>query len=211
MFDIPLLVFAKAPIAGKVKTRLQSHCTAEQAAEIAGILLERTLHKVCAFWPGTVLISTWLDHAHPTLLALSELYQVDIVTQVSGDLGTKMRESFSLYGYPMAIIGSDAPHIQVRSLVNAHQLLAAGKSVIGPSQDGGYYFIGLSQMADGLFEGPEWGKDTVFSTTLSNSKSIGLKLQSLDSLQDIDTWDDLIAARTELPELNTFLENEGLL
>jgi len=211
MSKIPLLVFAKAPVPGKVKTRLQSHCTAEQAAAIARILLESTLEKVCKFWPGPVLISTWLDETHPALMALAEEHKVEIVSQVNGDLGTKMRESFFDYGYPMAIIGSDAPHIKPDSLVEAHQILASGNSVIGPSDDGGYYLIGLNEGADTIFEDHSWGDDSVLSSTLSKCDSIGLSPNQLEPLQDIDTWSDLLAAKGEVPSLDEYLSAEGLI
>lgn len=210
MSAIPLLVFAKAPIPGKVKTRLQSHCSAEQAARIALMLLENTLQKVCDYWPGPVLISTWLDQTHPALLALAKKYNVEIINQVKGDLGVKMRESFFEYGYPMAIIGSDVPHIKPDSLVVAHQILTSGGSVLGPSDDGGYYLIGLSTGADEVFQGHNWGSDSVLASTLSICESVGLQLKKLEPLQDIDTWSDLQAVKNKLPALNEYLITQGL-
>lgn len=210
-FKIPLLVFAKAPIPGKVKTRLESHCSQIQAAEIASILLDQTLANVCSVWPGDVFISTWLDFDHPFLRKLAKKYGVEILPQREGDLGQKMNAAFSEFGYPMVILGSDAPHVSERSLLDAHRQLSSKRSVIGPSEDGGYYLIGLAEAADQLFVGQSWGTASVLNKTLEASISSGLELLQLEPLQDVDTWDDLLVVQEKIPALRDYLILEKLL
>jgi len=87
--DIPLLLFAKAPIAGKVKTRLQSHCSPEQAATIAEILLEESIVKATQAWPGEVFISVGLDIDHAFLQKMARQYPIKLTMQCDGDLGDR--------------------------------------------------------------------------------------------------------------------------
>ena len=89
--SVPLLLFAKAPIAGKVKTRLMSHCSAVQAAKIAELLMEASIQKACERWPGKVYLSAWLDLEHDFFVKMLRRYPISIVQQCHGDLGEKMR------------------------------------------------------------------------------------------------------------------------
>ena len=105
MSEIPLVLFAKAPIAGKVKTRLQSHCSATQAAQIAQILLEESIKQTTKYWPGKVVLSVYLDSEHPFLTAMQDKYSLALSIQSHGDLGDKMLHAFETHGYPMAVMG----------------------------------------------------------------------------------------------------------
>ncbi len=205
------MLFAKAPIAGHVKTRLQTHCNAQQAADIAEILLEATVERVCESWPGSVFISTWLDAEHSSLVRISRQFSIPIVNQCEGDLGVKMRDAFNRFGYPMAIIGSDAPHTAPRSLHQLHDNLKNGRSTIGPSHDGGYYLIGLCQKSDYLFEGVNWGTNSVLNTTREKAKRSQLSFDELDYLADVDEWNDVLSVSVVIPKLNAYLIDQNLL
>jgi rSAM/selenodomain-associated transferase 1 len=205
---IPLLVFAKAPIAGKVKTRLQPHCSAEQAVEIAKILLEDTLRQAIAHWPGPVILSVALDIQHEFVHAMSEKYAVPLVAQGTGNLGDRMSFALDQYGYPAAIIGSDAPHITKQSLTRAYQRLSNGNNVIGPSDDGGYYLIGLATACSALFQDIIWGGNAVLASTLERADQQSKHLHQLPPLNDVDTWPDLLAAAKVLPNLRHYLKTQ---
>ena len=202
---LPLLLFAKAPIAGKVKTRLQSHCSAEQAAAIAEVLLEESIKKACEYWPGRVLLSVALDANHHFLRKMCDTYSVELTLQCDGDLGDKMFGAFEQFGYPAAIMGCDAPHITGVDLQRAHQLLINGKSVLGPSEDGGYYFIGLSGSHSALFENMAWGTDCILSATLQAAKSSDVEFNQLEPLNDVDEWPDLLDAAKQIPSLQKLI------
>ncbi len=208
---IPLLLFAKAPVAGQVKTRLQSHCGPKQAAEIARLLLEASLKTVCSHWSGPVYLSTWLDFEHPALLDLSRQYNVEIHRQCEGDLGTKMQGAFDELGYPLAIMGSDAPHVADETLQQLFDLLKRGESAIAPSDDGGYYLIGLHQPTPFLFEDMQWGTNEVLRVTRERVKSNNHSIKELASLQDIDEWPDLLSALDALPLVKHYLKAEALI
>lgn len=205
----PLLLFAKAPIAGRVKTRLQSHCSAEQAAKIAEVLMEQSIQKAIQYWSGPVYLSVWLDQAHPFLQTMASRYSVSITRQCEGDLGAKMNHALKQYGYPAAVMGCDVPHISSEVLEQAQQVLSDGRSVIGPSEDGGYYVLGLTEPAAHLFRGVNWGTSRVFEQTLERASLRQHDLYHLPTLIDIDEWTDLQAVRKTLPSLDSYLKSQG--
>lgn len=209
--ETPLFLFAKAPIAGKVKTRLQPHCNAQQAADIAKILLEAAVKRCVGAWPGEVKLSVWLDRDDDFLQSIGNKYCLDIVLQSEGHLGKKMHNTFEEFGYPAAIMGCDAPHVLSSSLTQAHDFLHHGKNVIAPSEDGGYYFIGLSQRYSGLFDGIVWGAESVYADTLANADTLGFEHVSLPSLNDVDTWQDVLSVAKYLPSLNAYINDNQLL
>lgn len=208
--SIPLLLFAKAPIAGKVKTRLMSHCSAEQAADIAELLMEASIQRACESWPGEVYLSAWLDLGHAFFIKMKRCYPITITQQCEGDLGEKMRHALADFGYPCAVMGCDAPHVMPSTLELAHDSLAMGRSVIGPSEDGGYYFLGLCADADELFLDMPWGADQVLDRTLLKASSIGLTLSKLSQLNDVDEWPDLLNAAQKVPSLHAYLQAHNL-
>ncbi len=208
--EIPLLVFAKAPIAGKVKTRLHTHCTPQQCAEIAQILLQESVYKVSEHWPGHVYLSVWLDRDHDFIQTICAQYEIGLIDQCAGDLGTKMQHTFESYGYPAAIMGADAPHMEPRELNRAYKILQRGASTIGKAKDGGYYFIGLSNPAPQLFSNMRWGHNRVFAETMNRAEQINLELTPLNALRDVDEWADVLAAAKQLPQLADYLQRTGL-
>jgi len=209
--EIPLILFAKAPIAGKVKTRLQSHCSPEQASEIAKILLEESILKTTQAWPGKVLLSIWLDHEHEFIQQMQQRYRIELVQQCEGDLGAKMANMLTRFGYPSVVMGCDVPQISGEVLASAYDYLCRGKSVIGPSNDGGYYLLGLQRPQPEIFVDMEWGVDTVLANTLQRAKEVELDLTELAILNDIDEWSDLLLAVRQLSNLENYLKHEGLL
>lgn len=208
--EIPLFLFAKAPIAGKVKTRLQPHCNAQQAADIAKILLEEAVKKCVGAWPGEVKLSVWLNRDDYFIQSIAQLYSIDIVLQSEGDLGEKMHNTFEEFGYPAAIMGCDAPHVLSSSLIQAYELLRQGKNVIAPSEDGGYYFIGLSQPCSALFDGIAWGGESVYADSLANAAKQSLGHVPLPTLNDVDTWQDVLSVAKHLPRLDTYIKDKQL-
>jgi len=209
--DVPLLLFAKAPIAGRVKTRLRTHCSAQQAADIAKILMEASVKKAISHWPGAVYLSVWLDQEHDFFKHILASYPIQMSVQREGDLGDKMRDALAAHGYPAAVMGCDAPHVKAESLGLAYQRLQAGKSVIGPAQDGGYYFLGLTESADSIFKDMPWGTDQVLEKTLKTALLNGLKIELIESLNDVDEWQDVLEVAGQLPELQVYLEENRLL
>lgn len=207
----PLILFAKAPIAGRVKTRLTTHCSNHQAADIAKILMQATIEKAIQAWPGKVLLSAAIDIEHPFFKEMVSRYSVAMVRQCEGHLGEKMRHALESYGYPAAVMGCDAPHVSSVSLQSTYAKLSRGQSVIGPADDGGYYILGLAKAADVLFDNKAWGTNTVLSLTLDAAQKAGQRLHHLESLNDIDEWQDLIDAASQVPGLQQYLFRNDLI
>ncbi len=206
--NIPLVLFAKAPIAGQVKTRLTTDCSQQQAADIAEILLKESLAKAIRYWPGKVYLSIWQFEQHPFIVSLLEQFNVELLLQSTGDLGEKMQKTFDQFGYPAAIMGCDAPLVTQETFKHTYKALSAGENAIGPSEDGGYYLIGLSQPAPVLFDGVSWGGSSVLAQTLTLASIGKIELVKLRESYDVDRWDDVLRASTEIPTLQAYLKSQ---
>ena len=203
-----MILFAKQPLAGQVKTRLAQVCGAERAAEIAGVLIRRTVALVADSWPGEVYLYGAPDARHPLFEQLAAELHVHLASQGAGDLGARMLRSMC-QGIERrgaaAIMGCDVPQCSATALEDAYETLARGGNVIGPSRDGGYYFIGLQRPEPALFTGMDWGSDGVLNQTQARARAAGIEFHTLPPLCDIDTWDDLVSAARLDPSLRSLV------
>lgn len=195
-----LLVFAKAAIPGRVKTRLVGPLTPEEAAAVSeaclrDVVLRSTRERVALeIWyadePGS---AAWFAERFPDLPR---------VAQAAGDLGARMADAFArsfAAGSPrVVIVGSDAPTLPDATLTAAFADLLEGDGVVGPSLDGGYYLIGLQRAAwpaaGRLFGDVPWSTPGVLSRTLRLAGEIGLDLRVLPGWYDVDRPEDLLRA-----------------
>jgi len=197
-----IVIVAKPPEAGRVKTRLCPLLTPEEAAELARAFLDDTIAFARQVSGADVLIghagvATWFFRAYPG---------VPLLPQGEGDLGARMARLFGAAfreGYRRVIlIGADTPHLGPGRLERAFLALETpGTVVLGPAEDGGYYLIGLSAPCAALFEGIAWGRDRVLAETLYRADAKGLKTHLLPMERDIDTPDDLAWLSCELARL----------
>lgn len=203
-----LIIFARQPIPGQVKTRLQPDYTPEQAAEIAAFLIRATVEQAASAWPGAISLYASPDPEHPLLRALGEEFGLRLASQKGADLGARMlhalREGIAREGCA-AIMGCDVPHCGWEAIDQANDWLARGRNVLGPAEDGGYYFIGLQQARPGLFEDMPWGSDRVLPTTLARAERLGMEFDLLKTLRDIDTANDLWLVAQKYEPLKKFL------
>ena len=204
-----LFVFAKAPVAGAVKTRLQPVYTAAEAAEIAALLIRETLALAVANWDGPVYLATAPTTSHPLFAELASRYAVSVRAQVGADLGARMNEAIA-YGVEhhnaAAVIGCDVPHCPGTTLARANRLLSAGHNAFGPATDGGYYFVGLTHAHPELFVDINWGSAEVWTITQERLAKLKLRHETLPPLRDIDTPDDLRDAARIVPVLQRFVK-----
>lgn len=203
-----LIIFARKPIAGEVKTRLQPDYGPKQAAEIAGFLVRATVELAVSAWPGDVALYTWPDTDHFIFQELAREMHIRLAPQAKGDLGAKMlcalRESIK-HHESAAILGCDVPHCGWDVIDQANDWLARGRNVLGPTEDGGYYFIGLQEARPELFEGIPWGSNKVLKTTLARAEELNMEFELLTKLRDIDTADDLWLIAQKYEPLKRFL------
>ena len=197
-----LVIFAKAPIAGQVKTRLCPPLTPDEAATLHGSfvidMLERT--KVAAI-KLKLPIDRYLACAPSSTLVffqiMEERQSVKLIDQVGDDLGARMEQAFATLfgkGYQRVfIVGTDVPSLPLDHYKQALALLDTHEVVLGPALDGGYYLIGLKQPRPELFAGIAWSTDRVLAATQEKAASLGLKLALIPSWRDVDSVDDLQA------------------
>lgn len=204
-----LYLFAKTPVPGEVKTRLTKMCTAEQAAEIASVLIKATVELAVSAWQGEICLCVWPDKNHPLFRELATKYALNITRQVDGDLGAKMCASLGegiIQQGAAAVMGCDVPHCPGVVLKEAYKALEARHNVIGPSVDGGFYFLGLYQFHPAIFDGVSWGCTNVYRATLSNLQKCKFAAPDrLSILRDIDYWDDLVDAAKVFNQLKPYV------
>ncbi len=132
---------------------------------------------------------------HPFFSAMKARFKIPIWEQRGDDLGARMAQAFqAALGNPYRsgiIIGTDIPGITVSMLSTAFKSLEEHDVVMGPTEDGGYYMIGLKKDVPELFENIAWSTDTVFSVTQEKVHALGLSLKVLPKLRDLDTEEDL--------------------
>lgn len=204
-----LIVFAKHPVPGKVKTRLARHCGDTVAADIAIVLLTETIKLASNAWPGPRKLYCWPDTESGLFKQLARDYDFELVAQCPGPLGDKMFSALaneSKQHGSAAVMGADVPHCPQEVLSQGFELMSDNKSVIGPASDGGYYFLGLQKPDKEIFSDIDWGSEEVFVETIKRADVLGIKFKKLTVLQDIDNWQDLVAASENLPGLKKFVD-----
>ena len=192
-----LIVFAREPLPGAVKTRLAAAVGDQAAAELYELMLRDTLENSLQLSDiETVVFFACEEKSLPNL---TERYRCNSRRQISGSLGQRMQaafeEMFTAGCEICCIIGSDAPDLPLAYIRDAFQLLAMLQAdiVIGPSLDGGYYLLGLRQVWPQLFVNISWSTADVLEQSLSAAQVLGLETSLLPEWQDIDTIEDLHA------------------
>ena len=197
-----VVVFAKAPRPGTVKTRLCPPLSPSAAARLYRCFLLDTLEGVRAIAGVAPVIAYAPRRARASFAAAHR--GVLLVPQTGRDLGARMANVFAhlfARGFEaVVIVGSDSPTLPADHLRAAVRTLQAGGAdgVIGPSEDGGYYLIGLRAACPELFAGVPWSTDRVLATTLQKARRVGQTLRSLPAWYDVDTPDDLRRLAAEL-------------
>ena len=192
-----LIVFAREPIPGKVKTRLAASLGDQLTVRLYESMLREVLKSARKL--NDVETTVFWDCEEKSLPLLSELYQCKSRRQITGDLGHRMQtafeEMFANGCEACCIIGSDAPDLPVSHLFEAYQLLETQPVdvVLGPSMDGGYYLLGLRQLRAQLFTDIPWSSADVLERSLAAARDSGLTTALLPEWQDIDTAEDLLA------------------
>ena len=171
-----LAVMAKAPRAGLVKTRLCPPLSPDEAAELAGAFLLDAVDQV----RSVAAVRPAMAYAPLDARAFFHALAPDfaLVAQRGEDLGARLSHAFEdllADGAPGAIvIGSDVPTLPSAVLEAALERLAGADLVLGPSEDGGYYLIGLREPRAALFADMAWSTEVVFEETMRRASALGL-------------------------------------
>jgi uncharacterized protein len=195
--DSALILFAKAPIPGQVKTRLCPPLTPDEAASLHGSIVLDMLERSrnAAGLDRFVACAPSSDHVFFKIL--EERHGVRLIAQTGDDLGARMARAFAdvfALGYrQVLVVGTDLPTLPGSVFGEAVTLLAAHDVVLGPALDGGYYLVGLRKPSPGLFAGIPWSTDRVLSLTQQKAAALGLHQALLPVRRDVDTIDDLLS------------------
>lgn len=185
-----LIIFIKNPLLGKVKTRLAKSIGDEKALAIYRQLLQITYSiSLKSNFKKYLFYSNFIDRSDnwPENQFLKHL-------QIGDDLGQRMQHAFEFVfklGHSKAIIiGSDCPTITLQHLQNSETALNENEVVFGPSEDGGYYLLGMKKMVSTLFENQPWSSDFLLQNSIEQLKQLNHNYHLLPILNDIDTLED---------------------
>lgn len=192
--DTAIIVFAKAPRPGEVKTRLVPLLGAEGAAALHARLVKHALDSVRGASFRNVELHCAPDTGDPFFRFCEGHYRVALRPQCGGDLGARMHAAFesALAGHARAIIvGTDCPALAARHLRQAEKALRDGAdAVFVPCEDGGYALIGLARPDARLFDGIAWSTAAVMADTRARLERLGWKWRELETLWDVDRPED---------------------
>lgn len=194
-----LIYFTRFPGPGTTKTRLIPALGPEGAAELQRQMTQHTLRQSI---PPLDAVETQIRYTGADRPALREWLGPDhlYAPQGEGNLGDRMaravEEGFNQAYGKVIICGTDCPALSSRHTLEAFEALDSADLVLGPATDGGYYLIGLSlngapEHVSSLFEGVEWSTAAVLEQTVRNAEHIGLAVEMLETLADVDEPDDL--------------------
>ena len=188
-----IVIFAKAPVPGEVKTRLIPALGPDGAARLAASMLEHTIAEALAADVGAVELcaspgpqaSAW-DGFLPTGVLMTD--------QGRGSLGERLARATDRVireGERILLIGSDCPALDATRLRAAAAQLASHDALMHPAEDGGYALLGLSRFDPILFAGIPWSTPAVAALTIARIEALGWSLHLAASLRDIDEPEDL--------------------
>ena len=198
-----LIIFVKPPLLVAVKTRLANTLGDRKALEVYLKLLQITdqvtrqvrakRYLYVATDITTLETTISLFHGHNCFTD----HELTFKLQQGQTFGDRMHhalgEVLSLHKWAI-LIGSDLPSLSPKHLEDGLESLSESDLVLGPSEDGGYYLIGLKSLEYHLFENIDWSTEKVFGQTLDRAENLKLRMSFLPITRDVDTEEDLIAS-----------------
>ncbi len=189
-----LIVFIKAPIPGKVKTRLSPPMTEKQVLDLYQIMVEELVEQFKNVDFCQIKVFCTPDSAIPQVKSwLGD--ELEYYSQKGEDLGERMYNALKQVrseGFEkIVLIGSDIPTIDLTTIIRAFSVLEHADVTLGPSLDGGYYLVGMKKPHKFLFENIAWSTDKVLRQTIDKIQQKELSLSQIEVKNDIDTYEDL--------------------
>ena len=208
-----LILFAKPPLAGRVKTRLAQSLGREGAARLYACFLQDAAGTARALGearPGVGLVCEWALEQGESLgdFPLTDWLPGAFLhrTQTGADLGARMAAALGrclAAGRNAVLIGTDFPDLPHEVLFEAFEKLACGdepKITLGPAADGGYYLIGMNRFLPEIFTGIPWSTGEVLSRTIARADTLHIEVSLLPEWRDVDDADDLEALKGRLSQ-----------
>jgi rSAM/selenodomain-associated transferase 1 len=183
--DCLVIVFARAPLAGKVKTRIAQRIGDAAAANLHRRLVRIALATARSARCGTVELHVTRRHAFFRTLG------VPVRLQRGADLGERMFRALR-HHRRVVLIGADCPALRAADISLATRLLAGGAHVVlAPAEDGGYALVAARRVTPAVFRGVAWGSARALAQTLENVVGAGLAYRLLGTVWDVDRPEDL--------------------
>jgi uncharacterized protein len=203
---IAVAIMAKAPQSGQVKTRLCPPLSYREAAELYRCFLLDKIAQVNTLRKAAPVVAYSPADSRPLFEGLTPAHFM-LIPQRGDDLGARLLFTFEelfRQGYTqVVVIDSDTPTLPTAYLERALMLIAerANDVVLGPTEDGGYYLIGLRRSYRELFERMPWSTSEVFPETRRRSERCGLTVACTEHWYDVDTPEDLSRLREALDQI----------
>ncbi|HJW68484.1 MAG TPA: TIGR04282 family arsenosugar biosynthesis glycosyltransferase [Candidatus Binatia bacterium] len=194
-----VVVMAKAPREGFVKTRLTDAYPAREVGQLADCMLRDTLALVQQL-PG-VHVAVMCPSEDVSIIEARLPAGVDVVGQCGNGLAAGLVSAFERFvpGFGRVVaVDSDSPHLPLPCLRSAFDLLEANELVVGPTEDGGYYLVGASAMHPRLFELAPLGTGSARDALVGNARALGLSVAFTEACYDVDVPADLRRLAAEL-------------
>lgn len=199
-----LVIMAKEPQVGFTKTRLCPPLTLDEAAQLYEALLMDSISLASGLDRIDLAIAVTPPQSVAYFKRISPLDTLLIPVECDdiGDCLTRVLRSLLDMGYPKVLaFNADGPSVPQGYIQTAVRLLDECDVVLGPSEDGGYYLVGLKQLYPEIFLGVTWSTPQVLHQTLTKIKDLGLEAGLLPPWYDVDTAADLERMRSELANL----------
>jgi len=186
-----LIIIAKYPETGHVKTRLNGFMPDDKILELYKYLLDQTIHNLGTIPGVDTYIAFTPEHAEEYF----SRFGTGLLRLSGGDLGLNMSHSFDMIfkkGYQKAaLVGADIPDLSASIILHAFDLLSDNDLVYGPAEDGGYYLVGMRKLIKEVFENVPWSSDNTLRKSLEQAERSGYTVGFTKTLRDIDTIEDV--------------------
>ncbi len=214
-----ICVFAKCPRPGEVKSRLEETVGKKQAAFLARAFLMDTISTSLRVKDTSMAIAHWPPESEQDFRDIIYLYcneekdkkskeksaGIRLLPQLGSNLGARLKnalnELFETGAEKVLIIGSDSPQLDPSIFRAALELLNKSRVVLGPTFDGGYYLVGLSEPCPEIFNGINWGTPNVYRETTDILERTNIEWQELEISYDVDSSEDLELLYFEIDNL----------
>lgn len=190
---IQVIIMCKAPVTGRVKTRLTSCYSPAQAAALHAAMATTVILRAARLFADVVIAAD--DVTHPFFAG----FDLPLRAQGEGDLGQRMalqaRYAFAARAGSVLLLGTDSPHMPDERLLQAADALQDHDIVLGPVEDGGYDLVAMRRPLASIFTGVQWSSGKVLAQTLVNIERQGDAVALLDTGFDVDFPEDVDRAK----------------
>lgn len=196
-----IIIMAKVPLAGNVKTRLQNILSPEKCAKLAEAFLKDAVRKAKSTCENTIVAFFPPNEVEKLKYVLPD--ESNFIEQKGENLGDRMFNAFQFAFEKktdsVVMIGTDSPTFPFDYIEQAFEFLETNSDIVlGKTEDGGFYLIGLRVLRREVFENVAWSSPKTFEQVFENVQNLELHLRETPSWYDVDEESDLIQLKNEI-------------